>query len=467
MFLGNPGQAEISRATEDELQPQSPQEAEVGPDDRLPSLDGGPRAGVEDELPGPSQARPIAPAVRGGPAPRGRQWSITFYLPIDINVREWIENLNTMEIPDLEYLTGQIEVTENDQLHFQGAVKFTKRMYMNAVLRALKMEGAHIEVARDWDRLVDYVNKLITSIENLPRIERGTYIRNNEKASAAKVAKKRGCSIQDVIRSGTKSQRLGNMLEYLVEHKNTPAAQLAVTQKIPETMFSLNTVSKMAKLQLRQESKVRQRDIARQAHLKPWQRQLFNELMQPASPRKIIIYKDEVGNSGKSWFLRFISDLYPDETLFFTCGKYQDHAYALHTMAGNVRFVFNDVTRSTNDEKAYVNYTFLESVKNCTLTSAKYESTIIKLENVPHVIIFTNSDIDYKKFSADRIDLRVINEDKTVTYMENVIGQDNLVEDFKPRVPNQNIKGDFDFDIKTAGFSDIVETTEQIDVENE
>lgn len=65
------------------------------------------------------------------------------------------------------------------------------------------------------------------------------------------------------------------------------------------------------------------------------------------------------------------------------------------------RVVTFDFVRST---QAVLNYAVIESIKNGTLFSPKYESCT-KNFDIPHVIVFSNFEPDLEKLSRDRWDI--------------------------------------------------------------
>lgn len=53
----------------------------------------------------------------------------------------------------------------------------------------------------------------------------------------------------------------------------------------------------------------------------------------------------------------------------------------------------------------------VETIKDGTFMSSKYESKLKRLLGIPTVIIFCNNEFDLKGLSHDRINLKVISKD--------------------------------------------------------
>nr|WAE42579.1 MAG: replication associated protein [Cressdnaviricota sp.] len=133
--------------------------------------------------------------------------------------------------------------------------------------------------------------------------------------------------------------------------------------------------------------------------LRPWQQDLYNELLTTPHPRKVIWYVDEIGGKGKSAFTKFLAIKLQADC--FNNGGTNHIAYAL---SDQPKICIFDFSRS-NEER--VNYSVLECVKNGHLFSAKYESKS-KIFNTPHLVVFSNFFPERKEMSEDRWDVRVL-----------------------------------------------------------
>lgn len=127
-----------------------------------------------------------------------------------------------------------------------------------------------------------------------------------------------------------------------------------------------------------------------------WQRQLELELDGEPDDRSIRFVIDSVGNSGKTWFIRYYMCKNPNNTQMMSIGKRDDMA---HTLCVDIRCLFINVPRGCME---YLQYSFLESVKDKMVFSPKYESATKFLDHNVHVIVMCNELPDYTRLSRDR-----------------------------------------------------------------
>jgi hypothetical protein len=130
--------------------------------------------------------------------------------------------------------------------------------------------------------------------------------------------------------------------------------------------------------------------------LRLWQAELFRVLDSPADDRTVWWFHDQEGGTGKSTFVSWMYDKYPDEVLFLA-GGHKDMAYLYH----GERIVFFDIPRSSGQQWAEHLYSFGEALKNGVLISTKYQSEVKRFVP-PHVVFFANFPLEHGKFSADR-----------------------------------------------------------------
>lgn len=130
--------------------------------------------------------------------------------------------------------------------------------------------------------------------------------------------------------------------------------------------------------------------------LRPWQVYLKTKLEEPPDRRKVIFVVDEIGNSGKSWFAHYYTRLLGESSQVLLPGKKNDMAYALRP---GLKVVFLDAPRSKQGE--FIQYDFLEDLKNGYVFSSKYESRIKSYEPM-HVVVNMNEAPDLNKLSTDR-----------------------------------------------------------------
>lgn len=135
--------------------------------------------------------------------------------------------------------------------------------------------------------------------------------------------------------------------------------------------------------------------------LRPWQETLHGRLILPPGKREIIFIVDLAGNQGKSWFARYYQDLH-ENTQIIVPGKKADMAYIVNP---DCKVFFLDCPRSKQGD--FIQYDFLEELKNGYIFSPKYESSIKKLRT-PHVVVLMNEHPCMEKLSSDRYSITVL-----------------------------------------------------------
>lgn len=180
---------------------------------------------------------------------------------------------------------------------------------------------------------------------------------------------------------------------------------------------------------------------------KPWQVELLQEVEDkdcPPMDRKIIWYVDKRGNTGKSWFSRYLSraKVHEDGTYDWLCmSGINDDKEAAHQLveAKNSGFTqkgfIMDLARSFQFCEKF--YKTLEDFKNGEVTSYKYRGGRIHM-NTPWLVVFANFWPKVKKMSLDRWDIRRINVDTEVA--EHLPFDAETPEEF----PNQGPRGQYD-----------------------
>lgn len=136
--------------------------------------------------------------------------------------------------------------------------------------------------------------------------------------------------------------------------------------------------------------------VVQEHPLRDWQQRLFDILNGEPDDRKVIFVVDYDGNSGKTWFAHYYVSKSDKKAQVLLPGKKADMAY---TVDSSVTVLFVDAPRSKQGE--YLQYDFLEEVKNGYVFSSKYESRM-KMMQPCHVVVSMNEDPDLTKLSADR-----------------------------------------------------------------
>jgi len=146
-----------------------------------------------------------------------------------------------------------------------------------------------------------------------------------------------------------------------------------------------------------------QRDVAPpSAHaLNDWQQELNTRLMREPDDRTITFVVDNVGGKGKTWFAKYYCHLHEGKAQYMEMAKKADMAYALNPA---IRVLFVNCTRQ---QVEYLNYSFLESIKDGMVFSPKYESCTLRM-NKCHVVVMMNQMPDESKLSRDRYDIVIV-----------------------------------------------------------
>ncbi|QMW68719.1 replication-associated protein [Crucivirus-224] len=146
------------------------------------------------------------------------------------------------------------------------------------------------------------------------------------------------------------------------------------------------------------------------ASFKPnkWQHDLLMDIAKKPDHRKVIWIVDTKGGRGKSYLAKHL--LANMNACYLTNCKTTD---AAHAYSGQNIVVF-DYSRSNEDR---INYGIIEQIKNGLIFSPKYDSRT-KVHAIPHVVCFSNFAPERSMLSADRWDIRELN-DNSVAPIEN------------------------------------------------
>jgi len=134
---------------------------------------------------------------------------------------------------------------------------------------------------------------------------------------------------------------------------------------------------------------------------KDWQKEIIELYVTEPDKRKIYWITDLVGNSGKSFLTRY---LVVKNDVLLANGKMTDVFHQVAKRLENpdeerdFRMVILDIPRHAQD---FTNYALLESLKNGLVMSGKYEGGTFAFP-VPHVVVMSNAEPDFSKFSMDR-----------------------------------------------------------------
>ena len=297
-----------------------------------------------------------------GSGPRAKYWCFTLnnYTPADL------DRLSS-PLEDVEYLIYGKEVGASGTPHLQGTVCFTSRKRMTQVKRVIGQ--AHFSVTKFLSQSIDYCKK------------DGDFIEVGSPPTQGRGKGKR-CDLEDFKNS---------IKEGVTDLETLRELHSGVVARYP----------RFVKDYIRQHTA--DQGQVTDHPLRPWQQAMNEKLRLPPDPRKIIFVVDIGGNQGKSWFARYFCKLHPDTAQIIVPGKKADMAYVVDEKR---KTFFFDCPRSKQGD--FIQYDFLEELKNGYFLSPKYESVIKTLPH-PHVVVLMNEHPDMSKLSRDRYDVTVLN----------------------------------------------------------
>ena len=293
--------------------------------------------------------------------PRAKNWCFTLnnYTPADIDRL-------AAPIAGVDFLIFGREVGASGTPHLQGTVCFQSRKRLNQVIQAIGQ--AHCTVTKYLAQSIEYCKKDgdFTEVGELPEAARTK--EEKSELEEFKQSVKEGVTDPVVLRE-------------------LHSAVCASYPKFVDQYLDDN----------RPKHKV-------QTHpLRPWQQTLYQRLVLAPEDRCIIFIVDQTGDTGKSWFARYYTDIH-DNAQIIIPGKKADMAYVVREDA---RVFFLDCPRSKQGE--FIQYDFLEELKNGMIFSPKYNSKVKKLAT-PHVVVMMNEHPDMTKLSDDRYSITVLSD---------------------------------------------------------
>jgi hypothetical protein len=289
---------------------------------------------------------------------RSKNWCFTLNNPTPADT----DRLMLLETnPLVQYLVFGREVGESGTPHLQGFISFTERQRRNQTLTFTGQ--AHLSHARDAKASALYCKK------DGDYTEFGT-------APAGPGNRSDLEAFKEAVLSG-----LTNRKDIRADHSEVSAkyprfVDAYLADQAPDRVIELHP-------------------------LRDWQQTLNQDLNLAPEDRKVIFLVDLEGNKGKSWFSHYYAANH-DNVQILLPGKKADMSYALDS---TIRVLFIDAPRSKQGE--FLQYDFLEDVKNGFVFSSKYESRNKNLGKC-HVVVNMNEHPDMSKLSNDRYDVRII-----------------------------------------------------------
>ena len=298
------------------------------------------------------------------------------------------QDLDRLSTPNdaIEYIIYGKEVGASGTPHLQGTVCFHERLRRRQVTNIIGQ--AHFTVTRFLAQSIDYCKKDGDFLEvgTIPKDGKGKGRRSDLEDFKASV--KEGLTCEKELRE-VHSSVCALYPRFVKSYIDDLRPKIQVICVCIFQFFSQKILNSYIACVLCVLLQV-------EAHaLRPWQETLYQRLIQPPDKREIIFIVDLVGNQGKSWFSRYFCDLH-ENAMIIVPGKKADMAYVVRE---DVKTFFMDCPRSKQGE--FIQYDFLEELKNGYLFSPKYESRL-KRFNPPHVVVFMNEPPDRSKLSRDR-----------------------------------------------------------------
>lgn len=265
---------------------------------------------------------------------------------------------------DVKYLVFGREVGESGTPHLQGFVVFRTSTRFVAAKRAIG-NRAHLELARGTSAQASLYCKKDDDYEEFGELETSPAGKTNRFADFKKW----------VLEQATKPTAAQVASEY-------PSIYLQYGRCMEWIDLIYPTPEPPTGVQLRDH-----------------QRRLEERLEDEADDRKIIFVCDPVGNTGKSFFAKYLMQKYPDSVQRLSIGKRDDLCYAIDEHKSIFLF---DIPRSQSE---YLQYSVLESLKDGHVFSTKYQSRSKVFNHKVHVVVFMNEQPDRNKLSADRYEV--------------------------------------------------------------
>lgn len=318
---------------------------------------------------------------RNSQGPKAKQWCFTLnnYTQEDVDRLSATNPDGSSTLRGVTYILFGREVGESGTPHLQGTVCFSHRKYRSGAIAVIGQ--AHFEVTRSLDASIRYCKK-----EDENPIEIGV---------PPKQPTQKGDKTDDIEEfKNSVKEGVYDLVELRELHSRVVArfpdfVNDYIQDKKPKPSITPHP-------------------------LRPWQQRLYHTLtVQAITPeekhkfkREIIFIVDLVGDTGKSWFARYFCNIH-DNAQILVPGKKADMTLVVNE---DCRVFFVDCPRSKQGD--FIQYDFLEELKNGYIFSPKYRSRT-KILEPPHLVVLMNEHPDMTKLSADRYVIIMLNDRET------------------------------------------------------
>jgi hypothetical protein len=141
-------------------------------------------------------------------------------------------------------------------------------------------------------------------------------------------------------------------------------------------------------------------------------------LIQPADDRTIVVIVDKKGNSGKSKLVKNLCYMFPKQVAKLAFGSSQQLRSAIIS-AGPRKAYFLDIPKTLGDSDNIPDIiSAIEDLKNGFIVSSMYGKYANLMMAPPHIILFTNFEIDTDMMSIDRWKVYAVTSVKTLLRMK-------------------------------------------------
>lgn len=312
-----------------------------------------------------------APVLSG----QGAAW----WFRVTLDTIEQFELLRNPSPSVFNEVTCQLE-KNGTHLHVQGLVRLASRARQTSVLKLITDFGFAKEVVRvgrlatlkDVCAMRAYCQKEETRVNEVAPVNFGT---------------KPG--------SDVKIPPHIKVLNLIREYGESEALKIFITLGLKAKVWRDAKESFALEQQVEVQGKIESE--FEKTELRVWQKDLQEVLDDTPDPRSIIVVVDKKGNTGKTYFARYMKAKYPDSVVLLNNGKAGDLAFVMNEAKGS-NTILMTLQRSV---ESIVNYQALEQFKDNVYVSPKYASS----SNVGcpnHLVIFSNFPLDWAKLSEDR-----------------------------------------------------------------